>query len=265
MIVTMSLGGPEPTAIIEDAIDYAISKGVIVVAAAGNSGTEGMDWPGAYPQVISVGASGWKYEWYWPKLTPPSGPSGSQRYRLWWLQQNTWFPGGYSSGYNDIPNPTPAKQVYITDFSGRQLKSTPFTNCGPTHDQPCVQDLDVVAPGSWVRGPFPGLPGYAHLPWWSEGIGGLVGLNPGNFYYVGGTSMATPHVASVIALMLEKNPSLTQSAVESILESTALKISAGSMTVFDLVPTPGFYTYSWGKDATGRGLVQANKALAAVP
>jgi subtilisin family serine protease len=59
----MSLGGTEPAPLIEDAINYAISKGVIIVAAAGNSGLEGMDWPGAYPQVISAAAGGWTEQW----------------------------------------------------------------------------------------------------------------------------------------------------------------------------------------------------------
>jgi len=45
--------------IIEEAIDYAIEKGVIVIASAGNEGEYGMGWPGAYPEVISVGACGW--------------------------------------------------------------------------------------------------------------------------------------------------------------------------------------------------------------
>ncbi|MEM2880843.1 MAG: S8 family serine peptidase [Candidatus Methanomethylicaceae archaeon] len=48
-----------------------------------------------------------------------------------------------------------------------------------------------------------------------------------NFYYVGGTSMATPHVSGVVALMLEKNPTLAQSEVESILKNTTLKIMEG--------------------------------------
>jgi subtilisin family serine protease len=243
MIITMSLGGPGLAQVLKDAIDYAISNGVIVVASAGNEGTEGMGYPGAYQPVISVGACGWKYEWYWPNHISPAVHDPAGRYRLWWLQDQTW-------DYNNIPEPTPSNEVYITEWSSRQLAG---------------QDLDVVAPGSWVRGPYPGTPGYAHLPWWSNGLGGLVGLNPGNFYYVGGTSMSAPHVTGVIAQMLEKNPVLTQTAVESILESTALAIPPGSMEIYDLTPAPAFYTYTWGADATGSGLVLADAAVAATP
>jgi len=234
MIITMSLGGPEPDTITEDAINYAISNGVIVVAAAGNAGDEGMDWPGAFPQVISVGACGWKYEWYWPDyIAPPP------RDRLWWLQSPYYE-------YNDIPEPTSANEVYVTDFSGREKPG---------------QDLDVVAPGSWVRGPFPGTLGYIHLPWWSQGFP----PHAGDFFFAGGTSMATPHVTSVIAVMLQKNPSLAQSQVETILENTALAIPPGSMTIWDLDPTQDWYTRTWGSNATGAGLVQADQAITATP
>jgi len=91
---------------------------------------------------------------------------------------------------------------------------------------------------------------------------------PGNFYYVGGTSMATPHVSSIAALMLEKNPTLGQADVESILELTALDIPPGSMTVYDYGPDGwGWYTYEWELEtpdpyeATGAGLVQADAAI----
>jgi subtilisin family serine protease len=239
MIITMSLGGPAPAQVMEDAIDYAVSHGVIVVASAGNEGDAGMGWPGAYSQVISVGACGWKYEWYAPELVAPL-----PRYRLWWLQDNTY-------GFNDMTEDLSelASQVYITSWSSRQKEG---------------QQLDVVAPGSWVRGPYPGVPGYSHLPWWSSGLGSLVGRNPGNFYYLGGTSMAAPHVTGVAAQMLEKNPTLDQGQVESIMKSSALGIPAGSMTVFDLSPTMDWYTYTWGTDATGSGLIQANAALSMV-
>lgn len=122
-----------------------------------------------------------------------------------------------------------------------------------------------------MRGPFPGDPGFNHLPWWSKGIGDLVGRNGGNFYYVGGTSMATPHVASVAALMLQKNPGLNQAQVESILKSTALPIPAvGSQLVFDFdhFATIGWDTVCGGFgacDAVGAGVVQAEAATAATP
>ena len=240
MIITMSLGGPAPASVMEEAIDYAVENGVIVVASAGNEGDAGMGYPGAYSQVISVGACGWKYEWYGPdNVAPPP------RYRLWWLQDDTY-------GFNDVAEDSAALagDVYITDWSSRELDG---------------QQLDVVAPGSWVRGPYPGLPGYSHLPWWSNGWGWLMGMNPGNYYYLGGTSMAAPHVTGVAAQMLEKDPSLDQASVESILKDTALEIPAGSMDIFDLSPVMDWYTYTWGTNATGSGLIQADDALAAIP
>ncbi len=237
MVINMSLGGSELAQVEKVAIDRAIANGVIVVAAAGNEGEAGMGYPGAYPPVISAGAAGWTGEWLNP--TGPTPP----RYRLWWLQSG-YYP------YTDIPESTPINQVYVTNFSSRELAG---------------QELDVLAPGSWVRGPFPGDPGYNHLPWWSKGIADLIGHNSGNFYFVGGTSMATPHVASLAALMLEKDSSLNQAQIESIIKSTALHLLPGSATVYDLSPTPGYYTYSWNADAIGAGLIQVDVAIAAIP
>ncbi len=56
-VINLSLGSAWSTAIEEDAIDYAFDKGVIVVAASGNSGTGTVDYPAAYESVISVGAT----------------------------------------------------------------------------------------------------------------------------------------------------------------------------------------------------------------
>jgi len=249
MIITMSLGGPAPAQVMEEAIDYAIANGVIVVASAGNEGEDGMGWPGAYPQVISVGACGWKYEWYWPEYQAPT----AGRYRLWWLQDET-------HDFNDVDDINVVDEVYITEWSSRELPPD------PEHPE-LDQDLDVVAPGSWVRGPYPGYPGYSHLPWWSAGFGWLMGRNPGNFYYLGGTSMSAPHVTGVVAQMLEKarekDVTLAQADVEYILENTALNINPGSMAIWDL-DAQGIavqVVYEWNSDATGSGLVQANLAL----
>jgi len=56
-IVSMSLGGPDASDTDLAAISYATSRGVAVVAAAGNDGALGRpSYPGAYPGVIAVSA-----------------------------------------------------------------------------------------------------------------------------------------------------------------------------------------------------------------
>ena len=202
IVINMSLGDTVKADVIEDAIDRAIAAGVIVVASAGNEGEDGMGWPGAYPQVISAGASGWTGEWL-DDGASGNEPANGVRYRMFWLQDTN---GGLTpplfADSGDVAEPG-TDDVYVTDFSSREKAG---------------QELDVLAPGSWVRGPFAGFPGYNHLPFWSKGISDLIGSNPGNFFYVGGTSMAAPHVTAAAALLLEKNDSLTQAQVESILK-----------------------------------------------
>ncbi|WP_307794930.1 S8 family peptidase [Alkalihalobacillus sp. BA299] len=60
-VISMSLGGPEDVPELHEAIKYAVNKGVSVVVAAGNSGdgntnTNEYAYPGAYEEVIEVGA-----------------------------------------------------------------------------------------------------------------------------------------------------------------------------------------------------------------
>lgn len=56
-VINLSLGGPIKSRILKDAVDHALSKGVVVVAAAGNTG-RGVGWPAAYPGVVAVSATG---------------------------------------------------------------------------------------------------------------------------------------------------------------------------------------------------------------
>ncbi|PIP23231.1 MAG: peptidase S8 [Candidatus Nealsonbacteria bacterium CG23_combo_of_CG06-09_8_20_14_all_38_19] len=57
-IISMSIGGDSPDSQILSAVDYAVGKDVLVVAAAGNDGPEdgSIDYPGAYVKVIAAGA-----------------------------------------------------------------------------------------------------------------------------------------------------------------------------------------------------------------
>ncbi len=202
VVINMSLGGPSLDAMEQAAVDYAVENGVIIVASAGNEGTAGMGYPGAYAPVISVAASGWVGEW----------KSGT-----WWYA-------------TDVPDPTNADDFYITDFSSRALAG---------------QDLDVAAPGSWIVGPYQ--------------------VNSGqiSYYFLGGTSMSSPHVAGIVALMLQKDPSLTANDAELALEDSAIPLPAGCRDIID--PNVGLTEVCWEADATGAGLATADAALNAIP
>lgn len=57
-VINMSLGGGGESQLMQEAINHAHSKGVVIVAAAGNEDTEGVSYPARYPHVIGVAAFG---------------------------------------------------------------------------------------------------------------------------------------------------------------------------------------------------------------
>lgn len=138
-----------------------------------------------------------------------------------WLTDNWW--------YANVPDPGDADNYYIADFSSRAIGD---------------QELDVAAPGSWVLGPYQ-----------------LNSSGRTSYYFLGGTSMASPHVAGIVALMLQKNPALTRDQVENTLKDTALPLPPGTRTIYDN-GTPSLV--SWGDNATGAGIVDAEAALNAL-
>jgi serine protease len=55
-VINMSLGGGGESILMQKAIDYAYDKGVVIIAAAGNSNQNASSYPARYPKVISVSA-----------------------------------------------------------------------------------------------------------------------------------------------------------------------------------------------------------------
>lgn len=128
-VINMSYGTRFESNTERDAVAYAWSKGLVLVAAAGNNGSTQPSYPAAYPQVISVGST------------------------------------------------------------GTADKRSSFSNYGDW--------VDVGAPGENVLSTVPG--GYAELT---------------------GTSMASPDVAGVVALMRSYAPTASNSEIRIALEST---------------------------------------------
>ncbi|MEH1847081.1 MAG: S8 family peptidase [Nostoc sp.] len=148
-VINLSLGGTSSNRTLESAIDYASSKGVIVVMAAGNDGDSSPEYPAryAYKSGIAVGA----------------------------VDKN-----------NNMP-----------DFSNRS-----GTN----------EIAYVTAPGVKV---------YSSVP-------------NNQYATYSGTSMATPHVAGVVALMLSANPNLTDAQVRQIVTETAGNSTQTTSSSFNL-------------------------------
>lgn len=120
----------------------------------------------------------------------------------------------------------------LADFSSRGIAGDPVYH--PT----------ITAPGVGIvstRAPNTALP--------VLGITDDINIQPSWIPYyttMSGTSMATPHVAGVCALMYDANPSLTPDQIKSVLTSTA-------------TPMPGYSAYQ-----TGAGYINAYAAVQAV-
>ncbi|MBD2384643.1 S8 family peptidase [Cylindrospermum sp. FACHB-282] len=135
-VINLSLGGSYSNNTLKTAIEYASSKGVIVVMAAGNDGASSPGYPARYA-----------------------------------------YNTGIAVGAVDEDN-------NLADFSNRSGS----------------QEITYVT--------APGVDVYSSLP-------------NNQYGTYSGTSMATPHVAGVVALMLSANPNLTQTQVRQIITGQA--------------------------------------------
>lgn len=142
-------------------------------------------------------------------------------------------PVAYPAGYQGVIG------VGATDYLQQRA---PYSNYG--------QDVDVVAPGgdATVDRNGDGFPdGVLSLYWDFTN-------NSPDYTFLQGTSMASPHVAGVAALIRSVNPDLSPLGVELVLEATAKDLG---------VPGPDTF-YGWGLVDAGAA-VSLSRALEVAP
>ncbi|MGD9975807.1 MAG: S8 family peptidase [Desulfatirhabdiaceae bacterium] len=165
-VINMSLGGSAAGLTLQNAVNYASAGGVVICAAAGNSGTDTLDYPAKYEACIAVGAIRYDKK-----------------------------KSGYSSYGNGLDMVAPGGDTGVDqngDGNGDGILQESFFNL------------------------------FHRLIW--------------GYYFFQGTSMSTPHVSGVAALVLSKHPYYSPDDVRNVLQSTAVDLGS-----------PGYdTTYGWG-------------------
>lgn len=180
-----------------------------------------------FPGGISVATNSWSTV---PPLSDPPGALELMFRKVVATGISVVFAAG-NDGPDDNTVSYPAGNVPEIITVGSICKSNATRVCQPGEIVPSSsrgKQIDVVAPGENIwSARAKGRLGVLLLP------NGLAGQRPGDpnpvsanrnhaWYLPGsGTSMAAPHVAGVVALMLEANPLLTPRQIESIITRTA--------------------------------------------
>lgn len=219
-IVNISLGGDEDVSykenIVDQAAEEAVSKGLVVVVAAGNSGDSPDHFtvpPANSPSVITVGGS----------------DDGNQfRNRDLGLYRSNW--GKTVDGILKPEIVAPA--IWI---GAPILPNTPLYKQAETLSELDATPDFILPDMARERGVDAELPKNLHQKPVAEIRAAIDAklqshkIVSAHYQHVDGTSFAAPIVSSVIAQMLEANPNLTPSAIKHILISTSDRIHGKSV------------------------------------
>ncbi|KAJ7559871.1 hypothetical protein O6H91_04G104400 [Diphasiastrum complanatum] len=106
------------------------------------------------------------------------------------------------------------------NFSSIPPQVTTFSSRGPDVDSSDMNVADLLKPNIMAPG---------HLIWaaWSSiGESTSDGLKAQNFAMISGTSMATPHIAGIAALVKQKYPDFSPAAIASAMATTAFVVDS---------------------------------------
>ncbi|MBN1209153.1 MAG: S8 family serine peptidase [Myxococcaceae bacterium] len=264
-IASLSLGGPAGNSFERAAFKAAAQSGMLVIAAAGNSG-EALDYPAAYPGVLAVGAvdhalrrahfsaRGWGLSLMAPGVDVLStviqgvgtisqlevgdipydsrplymAPAGKFTARL--------VDCGDGSTMSSCKNPTCDGFVAYVDLNPSVPLEVQLTHVmrqgalalivGDAPHEGGLVDLSIGRRGHWVPAAL-----VSHETGLAmrrmAGFTAHVKLHKSDYALASGTSMAAPHVTGAAALVWSTRPdTLTAAQVRELLESTAKDLGA---------------------------------------
>jgi subtilisin family serine protease len=274
-VITMSLGGGAKSITEQRAFDSLQTKGVLSIAAAGNDGNATTSYPAGYASVMSVAAldenkvvaSFSQYnsdvEIAGPGVSVLSSvPMGSGQDPVLSVGSSTYAPTAMEGspvktatapladfGIGDKVNTAVSGKVCLIQ-RGTVDFATKVLNCQNSGGVGAVVYNNVAGPVAGTLGttvtsiPSVGASDTEGAAMKTQlGQSATVGIKASNYAYFDGTSMATPHVSAVAALVWSYFPTCTGAQIRTSLNNSALDLgTAGRDTKY------------------GYGLVQAKAA-----
>jgi subtilisin family serine protease len=274
-VITMSLGGGARSITEQKAFDSLQTKGVLSIAAAGNAGDATTSYPAGYTSVMSVAAldenktvatfsqHNSDVEIAGPGVSVLSSvPMGVGQDPFLTVGSTTYAPTAMEGspvktatapladfGIGDTVNTAVSGKVCLIQ-RGTVDFATKVTNCQNSGGVGAVVYNNVAGPLAGTLGttvtniPSVGASDTEGAAMKAQlGQSATVGIKASNYAYFDGTSMATPHVSAVAALVWSYFPTCTGSQIRTSLNNSALDLG-----------TAGRDTYY------GYGLVQAKAA-----
>jgi subtilisin family serine protease len=274
-VISMSLGGGRKTTTEQKAFDTLLSKGVLSFAAAGNDGNRVVSYPAGYASVVMVGAVDENKQWasfsQYNSSVELAGPGvsvlstvpmgagiegaltvGGVAYAAGAMEGSPVKSASaplYNFGLGDKTDSGAAGKVCLIQRGSVDF-AVKVSNCQSSGGVGAVVYNNVAgAFGGTLGTTVTGIPsvtatdtdGAAMLK--QLGQSATVAVKTTNYAYYDGTSMATPHVSAVAALVWSYFPTCTAAQMRTSLNNSALDLgSAGRDTKY------------------GYGLVQAKAA-----
>jgi len=291
-VINMSLGGAGSNTTEQNALQAAYDGGVLMIAAAGNDGvaanaTDALSYPASYDSVMSVAAldsakaladfsqKNSQVEISGPGVdvlsTFPTGTGtvaeltvGTSGFTVNGMENQGTATGGlYNFGTGETVNNAAAGKICLIQRGNISFHDK-VKNCEDSGGAGAIIYNNVAGALAATLGTTntTTIPGVSASQADGNTMLGQIGqsttinIGPGNYSKLSGTSMASPHVAGVAALVWSTHPSCTNAQIRNVLTTTAEDLGAAGRDVkfgFGLAQTKAAVDYIAANGCDGQG------------